>query len=846
MTSTTASKKEIVDFLWEWAEKHSDWGKLLIGKIVTTENSLSIADREEIFSCFLQSINENPDSQNVIVEKPSYAPTSKTVELISLSNITGVNRLATDQILSFSKNITVIYGENGTGKTGYSRILKSLGFSYDDNNTIHSNIFNSEDNSKSAVIDFRVNGCESKFNWCGGDKDTELQNISVFNNSCVVLSLSNRQLIVSPIGFHLFDLVTKELNLLDTRLKEEISSYKVSIDWLENLNNGSPQKTFISGLSESSSKDELIRLSSFSSEQEQELLGKQAELGRLNKTLIQNEIQTIVLQENELEDLLEKIKANQLVLNDSNFDLLKSYNKNLSILENKEKIGIKEVAEKNGIEFYEKDEFKEFIKSADDYIKILNKSSYPNSDDLCVYCKQPLETAAIDLLRSYRLLLNDTTQDEIESLKACKAKLINSVSVVNACFVFKQATFGFDVDKKAIQPDEIISYNNYYKKLKDLFLSDNHDNYLKDSFDYTGFFSMKKTEISSDIANKTETLKNIPAKEIELERAINELKDRKLLSGKIDEVVTCIENKKTVSKLNKESSNFSSHSISRKTTDARNHLVERNFKQLFENELRSLRKSNLEIVFSFETDRGRSSIKPSIGGYKLTEVLSEGEQKTIALAEFLTELQLDNIKAPVIFDDPVNSLDHKIIDEVCKRLIELSKERQVIVFSHSILLLNSIKQQSELPPNKNIQFKFHEVKSNFNTTGLLGEFEGINSYSFYTSKLDAVLKEKPNGLEEELAAKGYGHLRSAIEVSVEDDVLQKTIKRYKRGVAVPALLRIDGNTLDTNKLKLNDIYEKCCVSIDGHSDPMELPRTPTLAELRIDYDAFKKIRKLFV
>ena len=70
--------------------------------------------------------------------------------------------------------------------------------------------------------------------------------------------------------------------------------------------------------------------------------------------------------------------------------------------------------------------------------------------------------------------------------------------------------------------------------------------------------------------------------------------------------------------------------------------------------------------------------------------LSIDQQKAIALAEFLTELQLEKIKAPVIFDDPVNSLDHNIIDEVARRLMNLSSERQIVVFTHSVLLFNSL------------------------------------------------------------------------------------------------------------------------------------------------------------
>ena len=165
----------------------------------------------------------------------------------------------------------------------------------------------------------------------------------------------------------------------------------------------------------------------------------------------------------------------------------------------------------------------------------------------------------------------------------------------------------------------------------------------------------------------------------------------------------------------------------------------------------------------------------------------------------------------------MNSLDHRIIDEVAKRLIELSKQRQIIVFTHSILLLNSFIQQSELDTNKQagVQFIFRSVINNFGETGIIDDVEEINSYNYYIGKLNTVLSTKPNGQSEtKLAKEGYGHLRAAIEVAVEEDLLKKIIKRYRKGVAFPSLLRIEGSKIDEHKGKLNDIYEKCCVSID--------------------------------
>jgi hypothetical protein len=139
------------------------------------------------------------------------------------------------------------------------------------------------------------------------------------------------------------------------------------------------------------------------------------------------------------------------------------------------------------------------------------------------------------------------------------------------------------------------------------------------------------------------------------------------------------------------------------------------------------------------------------------------------------------------------------------------------------------------------------VTKSFGITGILDEAEEINSFGYYKKKLEAVINTKQplDQNEAELAAKGYGHLRSVIEITVEDELLQRTVKRYRKGIAFPSLLRIEGGKIDTNKGKLNDIYEKCCASIVGHSSPEEIHRTPTIDELSTNYEEFKTVRKMF-
>src|SRR5690606_21330564 len=105
MSSTSTNKKEIVDFLWEWTNNKGIWAKLLVNKIVSTENELSPTDRETIFNYFLQSIGLFSGLPTIEITKPNYTPTNQEVKLVSLSDVLGVNRLAKNQTINFSPQL---------------------------------------------------------------------------------------------------------------------------------------------------------------------------------------------------------------------------------------------------------------------------------------------------------------------------------------------------------------------------------------------------------------------------------------------------------------------------------------------------------------------------------------------------------------------------------------------------------------------------------------------------------------------------------------------------------------------------------------------------------------------
>ncbi|MEI6316369.1 MAG: AAA family ATPase [bacterium] len=851
MAVSTATKRNIVDFLWEWGESNGEWGKLLISKIIGTETNLTIEDKKEVFDYFLQSIKLKSGLPDLAIKKPVYSPSTKKIDIISLSEVKGVNKLALDQTITFADNITVIYGENGSGKTGYGRILKALGYSYELYNNILCDITKPQE-PQTATIKYRVDGVDGEFNWDGKAKNSSLENISIFNNNCVQISLADRGLLVSPIGFHLFNLVSDELGYLARLWQETIDKYPTLLLWATNLHPGTLQENFISNLKGNSSLPRLTEISTFDDGHKTSLADCELELKNLNKALLEKELANFRTQLGEIDVILGKVLKAQKALNENTWVNLVTLNKQLHDLEAKTKVGLKEIAETNNIDFYLSKEFQAFIKAADEYIKILNKDDYPKGEsETCVYCKQELKTEnSIALLRSYRKLLNDNTQELIKKAKDSKTSIIQLIAAIEVPLIFHQDTFGRDSDGKIVQPEGISKYNKLLASWKAIVDKGEFDE-IKFDLDYTEyitFLESRKTKTEEAIKLKIHTIDNISIKEKELIAKINELKDREFLSTRTEDVKKAIANKVIVSTLLNHKSSFSTNTISRKTTEAREELVQTEFNKYFTEELKALRKSNIKIELTFGTSKGNSRLQQRINtSYILSDILSEGEQKAIALAEFLTELQLDKSKSPVIFDDPVNSLDHHIIEDVSRRLLTLSRSRQVIIFTHSILLFNSIMHNCKLATYKDLQKILYDIRSEYGLTGVISITDAdIDQVKKPVVKIRTLLNNLPKGRREnDVAAEGFGELRAAIELLVEHHIFRGTVKRYQPNIALTNFIKVDGLLVNKNKDKLNEIYERCCRYTNAHSNPEEVITQPTVAELKLDFDEFETIHKQF-
>jgi AAA domain len=115
--------------LENWAAPFKPWQRFALFNIIRT-GPLSEEQIEQIYSQFLSDhkLGLAPTPALEIPTALSGRPATASLEAVFLKticNLQGANALPASAKLEFSSGLTVIYGSNGAGKSGFARVLAS-------------------------------------------------------------------------------------------------------------------------------------------------------------------------------------------------------------------------------------------------------------------------------------------------------------------------------------------------------------------------------------------------------------------------------------------------------------------------------------------------------------------------------------------------------------------------------------------------------------------------------------------------------------------------------------------------------------------------------------------------
>ena len=181
-----------IDQVIEWAKEIPDWQADAVRRILT-QDSLTETDKAELLAMLKErhglgnSQKPAPQPNPSVQGQISGSPKSKIgMTLKALEAIKNVNAIPENSYIPFGEvGLTIIYGGNGTGKSGYARVLKRACSARDSTEPIQPNVFgNAVTGPASALFKISVQGVGDKeIPWKdGGEKEDLLANIIVFDS----------------------------------------------------------------------------------------------------------------------------------------------------------------------------------------------------------------------------------------------------------------------------------------------------------------------------------------------------------------------------------------------------------------------------------------------------------------------------------------------------------------------------------------------------------------------------------------------------------------------------------------------------------------------------------------
>lgn len=799
--------------------------------------------------CVVQSKKGTPDYKKLPHNGTKIQAVSERMSAIRIYDIIGVNALAPDANLEFSETgVTVVYGLNGAGKSGFMRIFKQLsGSPYEE--AIQPNVFKSGSGAKPSckfVIKEDENEREIACSLSVKTKNTPLVNCDVFDtrisNEYITRTnnVSYQPFVftvlteLSSIADRVSKYIANQIAVIpstDISVPEEFSN-RDDISWLNRLDSNSVFPVDFTAWTEEQQNQLQELLRRLDTEKVQASL-------RLNKTHL-DAVKPI------LEDLT---AASNAVVMENLKEVYELYLKSKSRLSAAETLFTEKADELDQLSVSSAD-WKELWLIAQRYYETSIRKSdecahFGEEGSVCPLCHQIIPEEAALRFATVNEYVNGTCSEDYSNATANLKKML--LKAKKRAYTSEQIEL---LLSKIFVPAEIEIIKAVYSKLSicSLDTPDLEASYaqiVKLNFEQAIELLSKKSDL---LAANVSTLEKALEDEgrAELSKKCQDLQYHKWLSDNRSLIETAIANIRQAQELKNAKAYTTTNKITTESNLLADTLITEAYIERFNAELKTLAKKLKVKLEKAPSQKGSTPYKVSIDTdtgirCKPEDILSEGEQRIVALAAFFADATGRSAKTPLIIDDPISSLDYNYEDTATSRIVELAKDRQVIVFTHRISLLVGIKDECEA---EGVPCFENRIRSAVKGKGV-PDFEG-NYYGKIPQQLNELLnriaqiKKKDPDSEEYVDAIGRTcqQFRICVERTVEDELLFGVVKRFRRKITTQNLVT-----------KLPAISKPDCEMIDGmmtkysymeHSQPAETPSEYyDIEEIQEDIQTFK-------
>ncbi len=730
----------------------------------------------------------------------SSAASGTPIKIKAIRSVTNVNRLVPSAGLQFNHaGLTVVYGRNGSGKSGFVRIFRTACRTRCDNPAklkVLADVYGSGGGPQAAEIVIDTTAGERVVPWTAGSPASEaLQQVAVFDSNAAQLYVDGgNQVQFLPFGlalpYKLNELCLALKSYLEAERKpvsDQLATLRVSFE----VARETKAQTFYNGLSGNTTDAQIDATALFAAVDQKRLENVNRLLAAstatsADLTALATWVCNLAIESDALSNAVsdEKI-VGYGTLKRQAVDARATASADASVLFADEPL--------QGVG---SETWRRLWIAARDYSV---SGAYPERDfpvvktlaagANCVLCQQPLDDEASDRLNRFQAYVSGmlaAAADEAEAM------VVDTVAALPTLDLYAAKDWPTRVEqirkRKPDLADRLESFKAAAVKRRAAALSQLQGVVPDEPLVALTGPATDLNALAEEITKEAEALANADgvAQRQKLSAEQAELADLKVLSANRDQLIKRRDLMKLDALYVVALSEMQTSAITKKANELVDSHLTKVVQDQYDAERKVLEIAHLKIGLARKSDQTKAAFQTTSGTtlHKVTsDILSEGEQRALALAAFLTEVAVTAGSGPIVVDDPVSSLDRERGTKVAARIVAEAQKRQVVVFTHDLVFFNDLCREADgkgVPHDTIALFADAVNAGKIDPAGVI--WKGLDVKKRLTrikadlEPLKALHASSPANYEYQVKNL-YGRIRDSYERLVEEHIFHDVVRR---------------------------------------------------------------------
>lgn len=689
-----------------WSKERPAWQREVMRRVAAGD-VLSDDDYDTLVEDIVKA-KELPPPQFGLEQLPQAASEDLPVCLVVIEKPEHVNALESQEPLTFEQQgLTIVYGDNGSGKSGYARLLKRIARARHQEDVLTDVFRDTSLATPTAALSVRIGDAVESLAWPESSRP-ELQRMLFYDAACGDAYIaSESDFPYRPSGLFVMDGLIEACVAVRARIDAKLAENGASANQLPAVPEQAQESDAgqflvpLCGRSSVEALDALIARFDGAKEPIEELKDQEA---RLRSTDTTKARQQLTRQSEKLVALRNHVESLDAAMGSAALTELQGGQAEVKTLEEAAAV-LAGTFESEPLTGVGSSPWKVLWEAAQ---RFSEEHAYPDQqfpflgeECRCVLCQQPLDGQSRDRFARFDGFVRNDTQVRLQNAKRAyeqKVKVLLGLSVspevvannlkdlegTSRVVVAEVRELLSKYEAASEQVREALSHQQAVPQI-----GINHDPIIT-----------RLTKASGAARTAAEELGNPEGIQKQLAALIARRADLELLEQikkSRPAIVKEIARLQEREALEAAKSAAATTGITKKILELSEESITEVVRDTFTRETERLR---LERVTIARTSAAKGALlhQPKLVGARqqvtLPRVFSEGEKTALGLAAFFTEAHLDGSKSALILDDPVTSLDHIRRALVATRLAALAQNRQVILFTHDVAFVADLKREA--------------------------------------------------------------------------------------------------------------------------------------------------------